>query len=1640
MVKQFKNVLVNSILISLLLLSSAQALQQPTVTVAPDSTNYYGRYTIVSRIANPFPLIQVEANIDSFVVIYNANTILPATIDPSNITVNDVAVSGVNVTGQRISILSPVELRNFLGGDQDFTIVISTAANIRNPGSSGSYTLDVEVVQSTGANIDGPATSSSYSITTSTSTITMPAVAPSPSIAGLAAAYNISFNAGKGGYLNAGSGTITVGFDPATTVPNGSLSGVTVNGTSASATGNNDTVVVTTPSDIDNEAAVNLVFAVGSGLFNPSTGGNYTLGVKTSSENTFVEADSFNIVNAGEFAISAVNLDPDVVNTVSEYTVEFVTSSTGALTANSDTITMIFPPNTSIPSEISTSDVVLSSGGFSDNAASVSVFNSDASDSDTLQFKPAINVGNASNATITINAAAGPLNPSEAGSYVLSLKTSQDTALVQSNSYQVSSTTTTVSQAVVTPTSTTPSVVTSYQVDFNLGSNGRLRSTVSTITMTFNSAHTISEILANYNQSTISIDGGTAVTIPTTDISPSNTSKTVEITLPSSVTTSNNDNVVIFLAGTGVNQPITNPSTSANYTLNVNTSVEETEVSSATYTIGGSAVTGVSIILSDSTVNSTSQYTTAYTIATTLNTLVDDFVKIIFSEGTVLPASINTSDVTINGTNPKFVTVTLSTRTVTAAISQFFITAGSTVTTVFSTNAGIVNPAVPSTIFYKAVVSTSKDIISVNTPLYPITGDNTQATSVSASANPGVRGASSVVYTVNLTTSSSGKLVGGAAAGSSTITVDFDSVTVVPSSISAGNVKVNALVSQNAEIITAGNGGIIRITIPDDLTIDNSSTATVLFDSSAGLNTRDFSGTFNVRVKTSSDTVYSDSTGTAGDYTITDAQDLSITSVNPNPTTQNANASYSVSFITGSLGSLAAEDSVRIIFPSNTSLPATMSKSDILVNGSNPNSNPRVGGDTLVIAVPNAINALTSVTVLINQSAGILNPTLVQSYTLQVITDAEAGPFTSPTYNITQTSSTVSVAEVTPDIATPSSTSLYTIDFNTGGNGRLISTTSTITITFKASTTVDGTASNYDSTYIVVDASSTQITPGNISISGQEITLTVPAGVSIDNNDDVSIILNRSGATKPITNPSSSGNYTLQVKTSVETTNVTSNTYVITSITEVTNISVNLSPAIVNAASTDTVNFRIQQALSAGSGTITITFPFNTLIPTTMSTSYVSIANGADPQTFTNASAVVTNSATRTVTVTVPNLISSGDSVRVAFNTLAGIENPSVFGGYTLQVKTSSQPLNGTSASYSLSSTTTTILNLTLDITPLTPSVDGRYEYNFDTGIRGRLISGTSTISLLVAKDATFTLGTPPPSKVKVNATSADAVVLNTATAPDPDTLVATIPSSVTIGNSTNVTVVIEESAGLRNASTESSLTYGAFTSVETASQLTDFSLPVELSAFSAESQNGKVELRWTTESELENAYWFIERKELSEKETEHFKDGTLSPDTEITAFERAAQIEGMGNTASRSDYVYVDSSVTAGKVYAYRLADVSYNGLITYHNVIYIEVKAPSDFTLAQNYPNPFNPSTTIKYSLPVDANVQLTVYNILGQKVIELVNAVKKSGFYTVQWNGRNEFSQMVATGMYIYRIQWKSLDGNLVKSKMRKMILIK
>jgi len=79
-----------------------------------------------------------------------------------------------------------------------------------------------------------------------------------------------------------------------------------------------------------------------------------------------------------------------------------------------------------------------------------------------------------------------------------------------------------------------------------------------------------------------------------------------------------------------------------------------------------------------------------------------------------------------------------------------------------------------------------------------------------------------------------------------------------------------------------------------------------------------------------------------------------------------------------------------------------------------------------------------------------------------------------------------------------------------------------------------------------------------------------------------------------------------------------------------------------------------------------------------------------------------------------------------------------------------------------------------------------------------------------------------------------------------------------------------------------------------------------------------------------------------------------------------------------------------------------------------------PTNFALEQNYPNPFNPTTTIRYEVPKSSHVEVTVYDLLGNKVRTLVDEQKSIGRYSIRWNGKNRFGHQVSTGVYWYRME--------------------
>ena len=193
----------------------------------------------------------------------------------------------------------------------------------------------------------------------------------------------------------------------------------------------------------------------------------------------------------------------------------------------------------------------------------------------------------------------------------------------------------------------------------------------------------------------------------------------------------------------------------------------------------------------------------------------------------------------------------------------------------------------------------------------------------------------------------------------------------------------------------------------------------------------------------------------------------------------------------------------------------------------------------------------------------------------------------------------------------------------------------------------------------------------------------------------------------------------------------------------------------------------------------------------------------------------------------------------------------------------------------------------------------------------------------------------------------------------------------------------------------------------------TDSSLiiPVELASFIASVSENTITLNWTTATELNNSGFEIQR-------TPRYQEGWAN----------IGFVEGHGTTTETQEYSYLDNTVGTG-TYFYRLKQIDFSGQYEYSDVIEVEVNGPLTFGLEQNYPNPFNPSTLIKYSVPENGFVKLSVYNLVGEEVRVLVNETVDAGFYEATFNATS-----LPSGIYFYKLQ----TPNFTQTK--KMILLK
>ena len=132
-------------------------------------------------------------------------------------------------------------------------------------------------------------------------------------------------------------------------------------------------------------------------------------------------------------------------------------------------------------------------------------------------------------------------------------------------------------------------------------------------------------------------------------------------------------------------------------------------------------------------------------------------------------------------------------------------------------------------------------------------------------------------------------------------------------------------------------------------------------------------------------------------------------------------------------------------------------------------------------------------------------------------------------------------------------------------------------------------------------------------------------------------------------------------------------------------------------------------------------------------------------------------------------------------------------------------------------------------------------------------------------------------------------------------------------------------------------------------------------------------------------------------------------------------------------NYIFTDKNINSGTHY-YRLKQIDFDGSYTFSDVIIMVFVKPENFKLSQNYPNPFNPKTIIKYQLHEYYKAILSIYNMLGKEIKNLVNEEKLAGYYSINWDATNNYGKKVSSGIYIYQLN----AGNFTQTK--KMILLR
>ncbi len=633
-----------------------------------------------------------------------------------------------------------------------------------------------------------------------------------------------------------------------------------------------------------------------------------------------------------------------------------------------------------------------------------------------------------------------------------------------------------------------------------------------------------------------------------------------------------------------------------------------------------------------------------------------DYIKINFSPGFTVPASISTGAVRINGNIPHSITVD----GLALYIYPSQNLSASPVDIYIYSSAGIKNPSTGGR-SYPITFSTSKETTTVSYNLYI----QLAVRNLTVSVSPNGTG-SYATYTISFIPNIS-------LATTDYIYIEFPYDTSLPNNINASYITINGYPC--SYVTKEGN---LKLDIHPPFGMNANYTFTIIIKDQFGIRNPTSPGNYTLRLATSKEPAYA----VSNTYEIVSSNITNLT-VSLTPNTAGSVATYSIWFTTGPNGALSPNNYIKIVFPYDTYIPSNTSASYITLNGYNC-TNKSVVGRTLTIYIPNGFSLGNNATcsIIIPDQFGIRNPTSPGNYTLSLSTSADVIPAVSNPYTIVGTSVSSLSVEVDPPVQ--DAVAQYTISFDTSQNGALSKNSDKIFVEFPRKCNVPNYINAWNITVNGVKCT-------YASVSQNILSFTVPVNISV--NSGVTVVISKDAGIK---NPPVYGTYTFKVHTSKDVVPVSYSVQIEKS--TIAKPTVSLSSYAVGDTPTITINFTTGSAgaLKQNQDKIYIKFPAEFKLPSSIAASTVKV---------NNITAKYVSKYSYRVEITTPVDIPANGQVTVVIDKSAGIKNPDAIGDYTLTVYTSKESTPVQSKTFKI----VALPKTTIAVNP--PSPDGKNGY-----------------------------------------------------------------------------------------------------------------------------------------------------------------------------------------------------------------------------------------------------------------------------------------------------------------------------------------